>query len=562
MNNHGTLTWKAKQLLSCLTASPLRLYLTLAIPVWLFLSWAAFDFQTSLYIFRNDYWEHSATLNAWLKDFLHPGNPHLATDTGTVRYMPFYAVVTLISGALGLDALEAMSVAGFLSITLFVIATPLFANRYFRDPRAGTVALITFLCGWGFGPVFSNLYQMRGLLHVIAFPSFFVFSLSLLLFWQALGILRSDRPNAVSLLVLVVLVAIAFSSHPLTGAFTIGCLMLLAILEPGVAFANRVYLAVAICLGSVLVEFWPYFSTWNTVLGIESGGPPRMVGSEMAGSARVAEVTSWIERSRLATGFSRAVSLALEQPFYRISNVLSTMGPAFFGIPVILYFLATRRQLFIAVGATLMLVPYLINIFFPIPLGHRFLLFFIFFLHLALIWLLLYVMGSQEQDVPQCNRCRNIVAGFLGFILVWNIGLTGAEMGKALLIKHNMISSKNHTVASIVPLMNAIAEYIPQDAVVMAPLYLGWPLPTFSGKIVGTLHKNPLNHDSLVRYRVVGRFFRPATSNDDRTSMLARYMVTHILYNTEQVDPETAMQLDELPGKRNMVGSYTIIRLE
>jgi hypothetical protein len=44
--------------------------------------------------------------------------------------------------------------------------------------------------------------------------------------------------------------------------------------------------------------------------------------------------------------------------------------------------------------------------------------------------------------------------------------------------------------------------------------------------------------------------------------MLARYNVTHILYNTEQVDPETAMQLDELPGKRNMVGSYTIIRLE
>lgn len=556
MDNHSAGTGNARQLLAYLTATPLRQYLTLGIPVWLFLSWAAFDFQASLYIFRNDYWEHSAVLNAWLADFLNPGNPHLATDAGSARYMPYYAVITLIAGMLDLDAIQAMSVAGITSITLFMIATPLFANRYFRDPRAGSVALIVFLCGWGFGLVFSNLYQMRGLLHVIAFPSFFVFSLTLFMLWLVLGILRSVNYRHTGIIALVLLVAVAFSSHPLTGAFSIACLILLSLLEPGVALARRVYVIAAILLGAILVELWPYFSTWKVVLGIEERGAPA------AAEVVTGQVDSWIERGKLSTDYSRPVQLALDHPFYRISDVLAALGPAFFGIPVLVYFLAARRQLFIVAGAAAMLMPYLVNIVFPIPLGHRFLLFFVFFLHLALIWLLLFTMGGAAKADQPGDRCRGIAVGFLAFILVWNIGLTAAEMVKVLLVKHNRISSKAYTITSVVPLMRSIAEHIPEDAVVMAPLYLGWPLPTFSGKIVGALHSNPIVPDDRERRRNTKAFFSPKTTNTDRMSMIVQYDVTHILYNIMQVDPATAMMLDELPGKRSMVGDHVIIEVD
>ena len=539
------------RLIALLAARPLYLYLALAIPLWLFFSWASFNMQASLVIFHNDFWEHSAALNAWLNDFSNPGDPHLPTDNGSARYMPFYAVVTLIAGTLRLDALGAMGLAGFLSISLFVIATPLFANRYFRDPRAGTVAIIVLLCGWGFGVIFSNLHQMRGLLHVIGFPSFFVFSLTFLLLWLALGILRSDRPNYLVLPVLTLLVAIAYASHPLTGAFAIGSLLLLALMEPQVHFIHRVYLAVAVGIGAVLVELWPYFSTWDIVLGVNKTTDI---------SDNIKTPGSWIERSEVVKGFSRPVSLALEHPFYRISDVLSALGPAFFGIPVIVYFLATRRQLYIAVGALLMLVPYLLNVIFPIPLGHRFLLFFIFFLHLALIWLLLYIMGNDEgQRRPTDRRCRHIATGFLGFILLWNIGLTIAEIIKTSLIRHELISSRNHTVANIVPLMNDIAGRIPDDAVVMAPLYLGWPLPTFGGKLVGTMHQNPLNPGDRERRGNVYRFFSPTTTNSERMMLLDLYDVTHILYDARQVKPETVAQLGEIPGQPITVGNYVII---
>jgi hypothetical protein len=152
--------------------------------------------------------------------------------------------------------------------------------------------------------------------------------------------------------------------------------------------------------------------------------------------------------------------------------------------------------------------------------------------------------------------------GFLAFILVWNIGLTAAEMVKALLVKHNRISSKAYTITSVVPLMRSIAEHIPEDAVVMAPLYLGWPLPTFSGKIVGALHSNPIVPDDRERRRNTRAFFSPKTTNDDRMSMIVQYDVTHILYNIMQVDPATAMMLDELPGKRSMVGDHVIIEVD
>jgi hypothetical protein len=142
---------------------------------------------------------------------------------------------------------------------------------------------------------------------------------------------------------------------------------------------------------------------------------------------------------------------------------------------------------------------------------------------------------------------------------LWNIGLTIAEIIKTSLIRNELISSRNHTVADIVPLMNDIAGRITDDAVVMAPLYLGWPLPTFGGKLVGTMHQNPLNPGDRERRGNVYRFFSPRTTNSDRMMLLDRYDVTHILYDARQVNPETAAQLGEIPGRPITVGNYVII---
>ena len=78
------------------TVTPLSLYLIIAIPVFIVLTISNIFFQPSAQAYSADFWEHAATINEWLRDIWHPGNPHLLLDVGTPRYMPYYFVLTAI----------------------------------------------------------------------------------------------------------------------------------------------------------------------------------------------------------------------------------------------------------------------------------------------------------------------------------------------------------------------------------------------------------------------------------------------------------------------------------
>ena len=127
------------------------LYLSafLGAAVWLLLLWISVEKQASWYSYGSDYWEYAATINAWMQDFLNPANHRFDIDAGSIRNTPYFAVVVLLSSFLGLNAIQAMSLSGVLASPVFVVAVPLFANRYYRNPWAGSAALVIFLCGWG-----------------------------------------------------------------------------------------------------------------------------------------------------------------------------------------------------------------------------------------------------------------------------------------------------------------------------------------------------------------------------------------------------------------------------
>ena len=93
--------------------------------------------------------------------------------------------------------------------------------------------MIVLIAGWGATYLWSSLYQLRSLLHTLPYPSTFVFALSFVALWLAVRTLR--EPAAAALQVwLALTLAVGFVSHPLTGAFAMGTVGLLALTEPGV----------------------------------------------------------------------------------------------------------------------------------------------------------------------------------------------------------------------------------------------------------------------------------------------------------------------------------------
>ena len=519
--------------------SPSTVYWILAVPLWAIFSWAAFNFQPNVYGSGGDFWEHSAAFQAWLQDLWHPQSPHVSSYEGSPRYMPFFFVITVLSTLFRFTALQAMGTAGVVNITLFVIGTKLFSDRYFRNPWAAPIALLVFLSGWGIGWGWSNVYQLTHIFYVVSYPSFFVFSFGFIAYWWLLGLLTSSALPLWRSIILVFIVSISFSSHPLTGVAIIVTMGLMITFAEDVILGRRVALFFVVLAGSLLVELWPYFSTWQVTLGTSGG-----------------DSSTWVSRASFEN-LSRAMELYSGHPFYQPLGVLLTFGPALLGVPMVFYlFLREGNRLLIA-GCAVFSIPYLLNLFVLIPLGHRFLLYVIFFLHLSLVWFFVKAIVGQRYSV--WTRYAGI--GLLSTMVLWNVALAGGELWGYSLGQNIKLTHRNKEQPTIVDHMEVLANVVPSDAVIMAPILLAWPIPTFAGKVVSGYHLNPMVRDFTQRRKDVESFFTPDATLENRQTIINRYNVTHVLYDANKVTPELNTELSAMAGIRTSIYDLIVIAL-
>lgn len=218
-----------------------------------------------------DYWEHAAALRALLGDPVEPGAPHVSGEHGSARYMPYYLALAMVGRVFNMDAHQVMGLAAIVSTILFGSGVYVFSLRYFKDRRAPLFTLAVLLGGWGVAWLWSNVYQLRDLLYVAAFPSFFVFALTFYILYIVVAALENSARNTDRYIWLVFASSLALVSHPLTGIFALFFAAVVAVLHGAAQTRVRVQLVAAISLGAVLVEVWPYFSTWGVILG-KSGG--------------------------------------------------------------------------------------------------------------------------------------------------------------------------------------------------------------------------------------------------------------------------------------------------
>jgi hypothetical protein len=472
-------------------------------------------FQRYNFSFGGDYWEHTGVFSEWLKNLWHPGMPNVTgyEEGSSARYMPYYFVLTAIGQLFSFSPMQVMSLAGISNVILLCFSIQYFFKHYFQKPLAPLIGLIVFFCFWGTAWSWSNVYQLRNLVYTAGYPSSFTFALSLLSLGYIVSLLRQHSLSIIQLIAVVTLSFLMFVCHPLTGAFGIGAAGLLVLTYSSATLNQRVKIIVALLIGFILTELWPYYSAIDIALGQTAKEGEGWIGSAVSTTAKS-------EFSPLA----RAYNLYYSHSFYSPLRFVMSLGPALLGIPILCWLAFKRQQLFLTSGFVLMMLPFLINLFVSIPLGHRFLLFAIVFLHLAIVWALLNIFDNGKQ------RWKRLATALLVILTLGNVFLAGAELNGIIYRPDLTKRQVGKDVITVSEQFEELKAVIPQNAIVMAPLNTSWVLPTFlSAKVVGLKHPNPYVQDFRVRNLNVKNFFDPNTSKTVRSEILKQYNVTHIL---------------------------------
>jgi hypothetical protein len=515
---------------------PYWLFLLFALGIWAWVTWEAVYLRMVTWEGSADYWEHSATLHALILNPIHPRHPHLDSGAGAPRFGPQFLLVALIARALHWDAIDAMSLAAALNTLLFLCGIRAFFGTYFRHPMAPLYGLLVMFGAWWLGFHFSNVYALPVFFSVSTYPSTTALGLTLLGFAFVLRLLRRDvRPRWLALVALGLWAAAVFIVHPLTAVMSISGALLLAAVQPHVTWRARFEVVGVVLLGWALSHFWPYFSPWVVM----RGGHGNDVG--------------WAEES-----VKQAADLQLKprlHNFYRPQPLLKALGLGLLTVAALPWFFLRRKRWFVGLGVLSMGLPFAANAFVDLPLGHRFVLLAVVYLHIGVVELFLRLTPGGFDTSGLVRRrwvgvlTTTCVAATLLVFFGHSVQLARAQQ----------LSRRYRRESNVIRNMRSVAEVAGPNAVVLANPLLSWSLPTFGPKVISLLHEDPLVPDGVRRGVDVRRFLSPRVSDRERTEILARYHVSHVLLDRER--GPTVRFLDKVSTVRTVSGGYRLYTL-
>ena len=414
-----------------------------------------------------------------------------------------FLLVALVARALHFGPIDAMGLAAVLNAALFAGGIFLFSRVYFRDAKASLYALVVFLGTWlANAPHFSNVYKLSVFFSVVGYPSTAAIGLTLFGLTLTTVLLRGERVRPTLLALSAVGWAYVYVTHPLTAMMSFTAAVLLAFTEPNVAWRRRFWVAGMVPAGLVLTGFWPYYPAFGMV----------MRGT----AARVAHRMASVEATE-------------PHPFYEPAALAQIIGFAALGLPCFGYFVVVRRHLFVVLGTLAMLAVFIGSAWFDVPLGHRFVLLAVFFLQIALVFLLLALTPTGPVLPAWARRSwlRVVAAAGVAAFLVYH-GVVNVQAAVARF--HEFRGGLSQTVR----LGRRIGQIATENGVILGDAQASWSLPTFGPRVVSPHHSNPLVADTDERRRDARRFFAPGVSDQERLRILAHYGVTHVLFTARQ----------------------------
>lgn len=444
--------------------------------------------------------EHGAAVRELAANLLNPADPLLAGVPGhSPRFVPSIAVMALTMRLLGLDVLTTLKLFLIIGLLLFLASAALFSRAYCNGGAEVIWALLSLLFLWGLGWMGSNAYMFSALLYTAYFPSVVSFSLSLLGLAAQLAFLRGRKTGFLA--ATLVIGALAFVNHPLTGVFFFTCSGLL-FLEKGLSLKQAgTYCLLSVCCALVLSALWPYYSLLPNLLKVLGGG--------------------------------MAVNTDYQTTHhYLYSRLLLRCGPALAGIPCLAFVLPTGRHLMLKRGFLLFALVYGLGYLFTINLAERFIFYIVFTLQMACAPVLAaYPPGSPAAaSCTKKNRARQVLIPLLALgmavqmVSVFNNFISPAFVSQTGSLLPRYVNPN--------ALQMELRNYCGRGDVVLSDIYSSWSIPVYTGaKIIALFHSSPHVDDNRERVKDIETFYSRETTNETRLEIIERYGVTHILLN-------------------------------
>lgn len=442
--------------------------------------------------------EHGAAVRELAQNLSNPSDPLLADHHGnSPRFVPSTLLMALVMRALQCDVLVILKIFLILYFLLFLVSAALFSKEYFNDVGQPPWSIVSLLFLWGTGWTGANAYMFSAILYTTYFPSVVSFSLSLLALCFQLRFLHTHKPGF--LLATILSGSLTFVNHPPTGMFFLICSGLLYLERRVLGKKAICYFCLSVASALLLASLWPYYSFLQDLLKTASG--------EMA---RVADY----QLTR----------------HYLYSKLLIRSGPALVGIPLLILFLLGRRHLFLTGGFIIFSFIYFTGYFFQISLAERFVFFTMCMLQIA------FSRACRQWFSPALPstsfNLRHITAWFLVVLLTIGIAIQTVFLYTQFVLPAFTFTQSHLLLNYTSPnqVQRDLARYLRDGDVVLSDIYTSWSIPVFTGaKIIALYHTPPHVKDNFERIKAVETFFNTSTSSEERTIILKKYKVTHIL---------------------------------
>ena len=486
-------------------------------------------------IWVEDFWEHSAAVNAFIHSPLDPGHPQLAVLAPHPFLNPYTFFVAQVARFFNLDAITALSGFGVLNFCLFCYGLHAFVaslqigneptdTNYKRvdvshSPIASPVdsiertasnnntiafySLLFILFLWGGKPwPYSGFFNYQIYLMNLPYPSTFVGGLSLL--GLAINAQHQRTPGYTYLAILIAITSISLLTHPLTAQFLL--------------------------IGFVAQTFTPRTK----------------VGKNKSATTVSLKESVFVPFLKIAIISIVSLVLAMLWPFYPILELFQSAGKAYDISNGDMYFhFLTRTWPFILLAPIflwMLVMPQL-----------RALL--IIFVATTSIYILGYLterysFGRIISYTIICIQIACAVAAFRFEGWVQRAAPVAARLGQRTIGIALIIAASPWLLDSANRLMTAtnslwlgrtvsnqitykeylfLRNHIDSGSVVFANIEASWLAPSFGAKVVAVDHTVAFITDLENRQQDVITFFRQQTELQERKALLKKYKAVYLL---------------------------------
>jgi hypothetical protein len=436
-----------------------------------------------------DYGVHGATIERLRTDLTDPGNPMVDENTPSPYYSPWMVLVATVAKVTGWPTSTMLSLCGVVAVVVLLTGVWRFARALAPTPRSPVLMLVCMTLLWGVQLfAWSGFLPLSSLVRSVGYPSTLAWGLTLHL-WAVLPQTAQRGWPRISTLLSGVFAALILLVHQFTGiVMAVGAVAFMVSHRRSLSGGGWLRLLGAVALVVAILLAWPYYRFFSL------GNTP---------------------------GESDA-----HQALYQ--DILLRYGLLLLGVPALM--LRWRRDRFdplflLLVGcASIYLVGGLT--------GH-------------------YEYGrvipgamfaAQAALAVEASTRRSALVPITGLTLLFGLWVQGSALSYALYGDSRLASQLALQSTDVVRGYSWIVPYVQSREVVMTNDGLAERrVPFYGGYVVYCPYPDPFLGDWNVREADTRIFFDAATTQPDRTALLAKYHVRWIIQARNPTGPDLGL---------------------